>query len=440
MRVASTGSCGYRVWALGLAVLALSVPVRAQEDSFDGRVAKVLEEGWGPSIKSLTPAQEHFEAAEALGGDHRAKQALMLVNLKHRRYTTVDELAGKLLEEDPSLVAPRAARIWVQMLNKKYSAALVEMETLAKNLPENPTPAQEEQVTDTAQFLGRLVGYLEGPGGDVLGKNLAGDHVKKIEALLSTSGRREAFAEGRKKVADLHAGVALDSEQLKADEKEAEARQKEIDRERIAREKSSVGEEKASIEELASKSTRETTEAVAEIDKQLAPLNAQFARLAAEGSRVQAQIGSLELDLGRALQLANDNRDDPNQQIIWLREADRIRIIQRNFQNQYANLNAEATRINSLRGALDNQRRTKIANYEADMKRLGKQATILSRTEKRINLDEKKVDKPVTGNTSRVQSSNAKAAALSSYADFPLEQEKQRLLDTFKKAGAPGSK
>jgi hypothetical protein len=433
---------GPRIWGIALGtivVLALSSQVRAQE-TFEGRVTKLLEEGWGASIKSLAPAQEHFEAAEQLGGDHRAKLAMMLAFLKHRRYSEVDDLAAKLLENDPAMISAREARIWVQMLNKKYPAALVEMETLAKNLPETASPAEEENIVEAAQFLGRLIGYLEGPGGDTLGKNQAADHVKKIESLLVATGRREAFAEGRKRVADQHAGVALDSEQLKADEKEAEEKRKALERERLAKEKTNIGENKAEIEDLASKATRETTEGVAEIDKQMAPLNAQFARLSGEAQRVQLQIGNLNLELGRVLQIVDDNKKDPVQQAIWLREADRIRIVQGQYQSQYAALNAEAVRVNTQRAALDQQRRTKIANYEADMKRLGKQAQILSKTEKRINQDEKRAEKPATGNTLKVQSSNAKAAALSSYVDYPLERQRQRVLESFKPAKSPGTK
>ncbi|MFI4875095.1 MAG: hypothetical protein ACIALR_07150, partial [Blastopirellula sp. JB062] len=52
----------------------------------------------------------------------------------------------------------------------------------------------------------------------------------------------------------------------------------------------------------------------------------------------------------------------------------------------------------------------------------------LARREKRTDLEEKRISRPAKGNTPRVRVMSAKALSLRTYADFPLELERHKLL------------
>jgi hypothetical protein len=56
----------------------------------------------------------------------------------------------------------------------------------------------------------------------------------------------------------------------------------------------------------------------------------------------------------------------------------------------------------------------------------------LETKEKRADNERGKLAKPATGNSGKVISLNKQAVALSTYETFPLEAEKQRLLDQLK--------
>jgi hypothetical protein len=64
---------------------------------------------------------------------------------------------------------------------------------------------------------------------------------------------------------------------------------------------------------------------------------------------------------------------------------------------------------------------------------LGVAASKLGRTEKRIAVEETKNRKPATGLSPQVQTLATTTNSITSYVEFPLDRERQRLLDSFGK-------
>ena len=70
--------------------------------------------------------------------------------------------------------------------------------------------------------------------------------------------------------------------------------------------------------------------------------------------------------------------------------------------------------------------------FGGEIDRANREFNTLTKQEKKADNIERIAKQPVTGTTSRVTSLNAQATALTTYQPFPLEQEKQRVLDLLK--------
>ena len=419
---------GVACWLIGLCLAVGSV---AQAETAEEALKAVLEEGWGDSIKVVRVAEEHFAEAQRLApGDVRVPLAMAWVQMKHRRYSTAEELIDKALKLDAQSLPAHRAKIFLLTLTKRNSNALTQMTTVAKSFPEIGSP-QEAQVTETCRLMGRIFGYLEGPMLNSVGPNLLADAERKLTAsLLST--RLEAFAKARLEVSKQFAGLSLDTEQTREEEKVAQKDQKESTSERLAEEKESIEANKAQLEEQASKATQEAQQAVGEIDAKVAPIDAGLTQINVQGAQIRNDLSSVQLDINRALAEAENafNNEDPIREALWQREANRLRNIRLNLENQYRVLDAQAATLNQQKAALLNQRQAIATRYDAYMKQLGRQSTNLTLTARRVSRDLERNDKPATGNTSKTSNLSTRLIALTTYVEFPLDQERQRLLET----------
>ena len=420
------------VTCVAVCSLVASPGAYAADEAYQRELSQLLDVGWGASSRALGPAEQHFEAAQlASPGDQRAIYAFALVNLKHRRYARAAELLDEALASHPEDLFARQAKTWLLVLTKKYDAALVEVEAIGEVLQSDDSrKARPEAATETAHFLGRSIGYLAGPAEKAVDQALLERAVKKLEAGFSTAEAR-AFDQGRDDVLKQYDELSLRNDQARTDALEEETEHKERLAQQLADERAAVAGQKSEVDELASKARSAVDAKLAELEQQIAPLNLAFNRLEASSRPIGARIADLDRDIGGLLHDADDS-PDPQERAYLRREADRLSRLRNQHEVQYAALDAEARQINAQRSVLANQRQQAIVQYEEAMQRLGREAVNLRKREKRVAVEERAVARPASGNNAGVRSQAARVAAFTTYHQFPLEQERQRLLKTLR--------
>ncbi len=384
--------------------------------------------------------REEYEAIQADGrASPRVTYAFALVQMRNRRYDNAKRLLDDVLAADKNDLSARRARIWVLVLLKDYSAALIDLESLVKSLPAKAAaPAggadadeTEAELAALAEFAGRVVGFIDGPAARSVAEHVRADYRKRITTPLNTA-RRAAFDSGHEAVARRFAELDLDRQQTKADAKAGEQERKDRIREELDRERAGITAEKSTLDSRADKARADLKKELTEVEAQARPLVTQQTRLESQGAAISREIANLQVEIGRLLDLADESEDpfearrfraerggstpcSPVLRTIWARSIPIWRP-------------SPASDV-----AIEGRQRAALARAQAEDDRIDRRRTELVSTEKRINNDERRVGQPASGHTGAVASLAAKASAFTTYDDFPFEQERAKLLQALRK-------
>jgi hypothetical protein len=363
--------------------------------------------------------------------DPRISYAQALVEMRNVKYDVAKRLLDEALIADKGNTAMRRTKIWVLMVTRDYPAAIVELETLSKLLRDDQ--AIDRAKPDSApviEFMGRMFGFLDGPARSAVTESVRADYRKRILSDFSTA-ERMAFDAAYDAVLRRFAELDLDRQQTRSDAKADEQKKQERARQELERERTRVGQEKSTLEQRASSSSAEFERRLADVDNQLRPLVVRQSRLEAQGSAITREMAGLQAEIARLLDLA-DNDDDPVDAARLRAEARRLAAALGRYDVDLRAVNSELAGLAAQRATLAGQRRSVIAGQQAETDRIDRRATELRNTERRITTDEKKANQPVGGNTGAVASLAAKSKAFTTYDAFPFEEERARLLQSFR--------
>lgn len=415
---------------LVLALAGLATPAIAA-DEFSAQVEKILEVGWGKNFLVLEPAREHYEKATRLkASDPLAPYAFALAHAKQNRHVDARKFAEEAAALDDKFLPARDLVIFQAVRARDYDVALAKVDDLTRRLPEQPDTLELDDYLQRARFLGRLFGYLAGP---VSGRVDAAQFQAVRQRLLDrlTAEADAAFEASEQEVVNQFAELRLGRDQTKEDVEAAQAEAKKREAERLAKEKEQVAANKEEVEAQAEAARREADGILSEIDKNFAPLERKFNDLAAQAAPIRRRMADISGEISR-LQFLIDGTDDPNERFRLGREIDRLGGLYDRLQRDYVFLDREAARVRADLAALEQRRAATINKYEGVMKKLGKAADNLRKTAKRIDRLEDDNAQPPTGNTAGVRATTAILQSLTTYVNFPLESEKQRVLAALK--------
>jgi chromosome segregation ATPase len=309
---------------------------------------------------------------------------------------------------------------------------LIDIDQLSRRVAEADADAsQAERRRDMSQFLGQVFGYLEGPAQRLVSQTSVADARMAVMERLGTKDR-ETFSNSFGALGERFGQLDDEKRRLQVETKETEARTKEEELKRLAAEKQGVDSNKELIRRQADEALKTAQEGVARIDGQLVPLDAEIVRLNTRGNIVRAEIARIDA-IAASLLAQADTTEDPVLEGSLRQQASFAIGQLRRFEIEYRALDAQAVQINAQRAALNNQKAQIVGRYEATARQLGVEATKLGRVEKRIAVQETKNRKPATGVSPQVQTLATTAASITSYVEFPLDRERQRVLDSFGK-------
>lgn len=170
----------------------------ADRIKFSQELRGLLMEGMTADGDSQAAARRHFEAAHrALADDPRAAYAYgisLLIQKKSKE--ALDQFRAAAQQSPAPFLPALQGTAWLHILRSDYTRGLPAVLDLARKIEETkePWPTDHDR-RHSAEWLGRMVGYLTGPGqpsaeaGPI--EKLAGD----IDKLL-TRERKEAYEHG----------------------------------------------------------------------------------------------------------------------------------------------------------------------------------------------------------------------------------------------------
>ncbi|MEX2142715.1 MAG: tetratricopeptide repeat protein [Pirellulales bacterium] len=413
-----------------LAAVVLPAVSRADGDAFV-QVSALLDAGWRPSTKGLAAAEAIYEELRREGRpDPRLMYAFALVQMRNQEYDEAKKLLDLVLAADKHDIAARRARTWVLMITQKYAAALVDLESLVKQVVAQPADAESDS-TRLIEFAGRVMGFIDGPAASALQAHVRADYRKRLAAPLSAA-RRESFDEGYKAVQQRFAELNLDRQQTKADAKADEQRRQERILQELERERADLAKEKSSLQERAEKVAVDLNRELTNLDAQLRPLATRQARLEAQGAAIVREMAGLQVEITRLLELS-DLVEEPVEALRLRAEARRLDIALGRYGVDLRALEGESAGVAAQRIALARQRQLAVAQQRAHSDRIERRVAEMRRTERRISGQEDRANQPGGGATAAVVSLSTRAKAFTTYEDFPFEEERARLLQSLAK-------
>ena len=425
-------------WGLvALGTIAASVAeARADEAAAAAEVRALFEAGWKPSIKGLEAAESHYEKAKQLApSDVRVPFAMALVYMKNNKLpSAASELDAALAGAKSPLLPIRRARIYLAVVQKAFPEADREMRALAGRLSGEPLSGDAEQpYLESAAFLGTLVEYLAAQQDIVLRADAVAALDKHILSNLQ-GDRAAAYTAGRAETArrriDLEA--ELNAEKAKALDENTQKREEALEKIEApvtaaqSQNASAVAQEKTYREKNESERARHEPMARQTLS--------QLQSVEREINNLQSKIRNLRSDIDRIKRENEKGKKEkpPKKERDTRREEQELR----QAENRLRDLEREKSRLEG------NPSVAYMRNYNASLQRL---SGAVNATAQSLAATKKKADNARNALTrTKVNDVSPKTTtlanelkALSTFAQFPLDAEKERILSSYRPKASP---
>jgi hypothetical protein len=402
----------------------------AENDPVREAVTQLLDLGWASSLEQSKKADRCWaQLPPDVQNDGRAGYAYVLALIKQRRYAEAAEKVDQLVARDGKNVAAWRAKIWLAMLTKRYAEALADMAKLADLLATQvKAPGQDELCTMAAGEMGTACGFLDGPAEAALAVAQRNAQRDKILARLDPP-RKDAFESSRRRVLNLHASYLTQQDDAAKKAKQEASERREETLKELKSQRDRIAEERAQVDEQGEKlqaGLRYEHEKLAAAER---PLVAEMAGLQTALKGTLAQRRDVERAIV-ALEEMLAREKDPSWRERMLLDSQRLQLQRSGILARLTELQRQVAVVNTRLAQVRAQRAATQAGFEDGLRRAGQELEDLERQEKVTAATEAKT-RQAKGDTRRASSLATRAAAFTTYAPFPLEEEKLRLLGSF---------
>ncbi len=406
----------------------LVVTLAAQTSTTSGAdlhasVVKLFEAGAKSTPAALADANGQYDQLKRnFGGkDSRLDYAYAVALVNQHKYREALPLASRYIESHPRDHAAQRFMMWALIQDKRSVDAVDQAVAMAKSFPESPVGDPNDELLEGAKFLGTCFGYLELARPGVGDANLRTERKNQVLARLGKP-YISAFDEGRDNVAK---EVAAFKDQREAAQDQitaaAEVRQ-ELNKSAIEKNKEKIADRHIAIQT----SQQELNEAERELNvlqTQLASLQKDRTQIGVKIVVVQSQITQLQPDYFNGLTgVASYLKSPPD-----------VQARLRSFALGLSALNKQAFDMDRKILALQAKAAEASGRGSEGIQSREKSSAAIREAEKRAKIAEKQLRKPVPTSNPRIAAINAKMTNFATYAPFPYEQEKQRVLGWFAK-------
>lgn len=406
----------------------------AADDALLGRgVQKLFDVGWDTSVKARGESGQVAQKIDELfPGDVRGDYAYVLVLTKQRRYADAAKRMKQIVAADDDDIHYWMTSIRLDMLTKQYASALAGMERLGQLIPETPAPtaAEEDPHRETAVFLGRMFGYLQGPIEGEVSQESVDAAKDRVEARLGEA-RSPAFDDGWRRVREKFSALTLEKEDTLAEEREEAEKEQQRLLAEVAEEKDGLDPKRDSLRQDQQKLRDDARQRIDELTEDERPLLAQLNQIQSQAMLVRRQLSIAVSNLNSA-QLAMNNERDPIVRSQIGGQLSNFNVIAARYEAQLNLLERRAFLINRQRALMRRRVGQSQASIASEIASIEKELGELDKREKRLDVQERKGSKSPVVISRSVRALEAELAAFTTYDEFPLEREKQRVLDWFR--------
>ncbi len=419
---------------LAFAPCMVEVSAADEPASVEYYVRQMLEEGWGIEPSARVNAEEHFRKAIALApGDRRVYVARSLTLTKQGRYDLALEAWRRMSESEPDNLDFLAWKIRTRIISKQHTAALVDMLAMAEKLPDDGADdAIQQDAMQRANFLGRMFGYIDGPGNAVAKTtdNHRAESRRSIIAAL-TPQQQQAFEEGRATVTDRAVAFELEQQQEREQDIEVQQAERRQRAEQLVVEQNRVTLDMQNLDEDLRRVRADQRDEIREIERSLSGVESQLAQYESRLVAARDEIHYLRREIN-SLIIALDAEEDEIRRRRLRDDIRRLELLLSRRDADYRIHEREAIRINDQRLSLQREGQRINQLYNDQAKDLERRANALRKLDRRLRNEQLEVQRPPTGVNARVRYLQSKATSFNSYDQFPLEREKAALLESFR--------
>lgn len=391
-------------------------------------ISDLLSVGWDIRPEGRARAAAAYQqAVEDLPGDRQIVYAYALVRMQQRQYPEAVRLLEDYLSIEKEDAQAWRAKAWLAMLMKNASSSLVDLDKISQLVADEKTELTAAERQELIGFLGRMIGFLEGPGeGAVNSSTLSAAKRKIVDRLTPT--QRETFDQNVSAVIDEFGVLATAKDDAQVQEIATAEKRKRDQLAQLDKDAIEIGARK---EELKLAAERIESEAQADNDtysRADQPLAESLANVNSQALIAERELANVSVDL-LSLRAQFARERDPIIRDRLFREIDRVEILAARIDADLLSLRRRAQGIQAQRGTLAAKHNQAQASFAAGLAKAQKEFQTLENQLKRASAERSKLKRPAVGNTGKIIALNKQAVALSTYETFPLEAEKQRLLD-----------
>ena len=354
------------------------------------------------------------------------------MQIKQRRYAEAAKLVDEVLARDEANLPAWRAKVWLLTVLKNYEGAMVAADQLSKLLPKDVAKTgEEDEARAYIAFLGRIYGFLGGPAQANLSIDTRKEAEKAVTGRMSET-RQVIFEEARDGV--LQKFVELTDAKITVKDKAKE--QADAEREKTLaeiNEQRDVNKEKVKeLEAKIEKAKKEHEKEIEAIRKADAPLQSKITALNSQATSINTQLVNIDLQIVAVQNQYNATRDQNLRNLLAI-ELNRLGVLEGATQADLLNISRQINGVQQQRSELAVRQQRADGELGAKVGRVDDELNAIAKKEKRADIAEKRASKTGPATPISALSLSAQASALITYDQFPLEQEKSRLLATLKR-------
>ena len=421
-------------WTL-VAVLSLAFPAGGTEQSTEGglrpKIERLLALAVEPSAKNMQAVERYYRSLPgASRSDRELKYAYLVALIQQKRLHDATKIVHELADEQPDDFAIWRSKIWLALTLGERTRALTDIEQLASH-------AQAHQAVETerlaeiemAEFFGGVCGFLSGPWSQKV-RPADSQHIEDRLRAVFDDESRTAFDQAKAKVVERYDELRQAHEERAEEELKTKSKQLDEAKKSVGRAAQDLGDKRQALKDKETKRTDDTKARVADIDNQLQKLDQQRQALLQQIAPLEAQR------LALVAQLLPEGPFAPQQVVNRLIRSGahpgannrRIRFLLAPLVAKLTSLEGQVTSLTQHEQELLIERAATGVKYQNDLSKLAGQEAALDKDRKRIKNDAKRLKSKPVANSPRLRAEAEQLTRFSTYAPFPFEREKERLL------------
>jgi len=418
-------------WVITFLVFAPAVARGADAATGKAAAKTLLEKGWAKTA-AAREAVDQPELDEApLKDDAFLLAARWLVLLHQNRFDDGLTVVDKFLETQPSHLVSLRAKTWANTVKRDYRQAMVAADQLsqaASRAAGNGGQAANPAVDAELEFLGRMVGFLEGP----MEKNADQVVRQKLEARVlerCDEHAKKVFNDAKNGVLDHYKELVAEAAAAKGDTDQSTQVLKEQKLGELSDKAAKLSVEANKLEDQTTKLQEDFKNRLAELDRQQAPLMQRQMFLQGQITTLSTQLNQQQTLLAQyAQQTANADSKNSNRNAVSNGEILRA-------QNAVATLRGQLEIANNQLGltqvALVNIQQQRIATGGAanmQGQQLENMRQGVQRDKQKNEAKQKKAEKAKPAANVKLAALENEARTYATYESFPFEELRENLL------------